>query len=509
MSEIAYDDGFQASSDRRFSQGGQIVMTQVQALTYAVRFRLVARYLSQIALILAALQLVPVVVSLWYAEYDLTLAYALVVGALLVAGLPSVFWPAREDVQSNEALVITALAFALTPVITCYPMVRSGLPTEDALFEAVSAVTTTGLTTLTSVERLPRTFLFARSWMQWYGGLGIVVLSVAVLFTHGMLARRLVASETPIENLVTTTKIHARRMLAVYAVLTAAAMALVLMTGTGAFAGLTHVLSAVSTGGFSSLNANLAGFESWLSRGTLMVAAFCGALALPLYYQAYREGVGKLISDPEVRGLVLAAIIASFLLALTFAATNRDDGLGHALVIGFSAQTGTGFTSLPVSELTPSSKAALLAPMVIGGSIGSTAGGIKIWRLLFVLGMIRLAIHRASMPRHAVPETRVWGRRVEEADLQRALMVAGLFALVIFSSWLVFVAFGHDPLDALFEVVSATATVGLSTGISASTLDPLLKLVLCADMLLGRLEVFAFLILIYPPTWIGKRTEVS
>lgn len=487
-------------------------MAQIQTLAYAVRFRLIARYLSQIALVLAALELVPLGVSLWFGEYALTVAYGVVVGILLVAGLPSVFLTTAEDVQANEALVVTALVFTLAPLLMSYPLVQAGLPVVDAVFEAISGVTTTGLSTLGTVEDLPRTVLFSRAWMQWYGGLGIVVLSVALLLGHGLIARRLVASETSIDNLVTTTKVHARRILAAYAALTAVGVAAVLLTGAGTFETVTHVLSAISTGGFSTFDRSLLGLDSWASRAILMAVAFCGALALPLYYEAQREGVKKLAADPEVKGLLVGSIVAFGLLGLALWIDGQVRGMdlaAHALLVGMSAQTGTGFTTLDVEELEPMAKVVLLGHMLVGGSIGSTSGGIKIWRFLILIAVIRLALHRVSMPPHAVADIRLGGRRVDPAELQRALMVVALFAFVIFASWLAFLAHGHDPLNALFEVVSATATVGLSAGIAGPALDTSLKLVLCADMLVGRLEVFAFLVLLYPRTWVAKRSEAT
>lgn len=487
-------------------------MAQIQTLAYAVRLRLVARYLSQIALVVAALQVVPLVVSLWFGEYALTVAYAVVVGVLLAVGLPSLFLTTAEEVQANEALVVTALAFTLVPVLMSYPLVQAGLPMEDAVFEAISGITTTGLSTLATVEDLPKTILFSRAWMQWYGGLGIIVLSVALLLGRGLIAKRLVASETSIDNLVTTTRVHARRILLAYTALTAVGVAAVLLTGAGAFETVTHVLSAISTGGFSTFDRSLLGFNSWASRAILMVVAFCGALALPLYYEAQREGVRKLAADPEVRGLLVGALVAFGLLGLALSIGGQVRGVdlaAHALLVGVSAQTGTGFTTLASDEVDPMAKVVLLGHMLVGGSVGSTSGGIKVWRLLILFAVIRLAIHRVSMPPHAVADIRLGGRRVEEAELHRALMVVALFAFVIFASWLAFLAYGHDPLNALFEVVSATATVGLSAGVAGTSLDSVLKLVLCADMLVGRLEVFAFLVLLYPRTWVAKRSEAT
>jgi trk system potassium uptake protein TrkH len=140
--------------------------------------------------------------------------------------------------------------------------------------------------------------------------------------------------------------------------------------------------------------------------------------------------------------------------------------------------------------------------------VGSTAGGIKIVRLLILIRLLQIMIRRVALPRHAVIEPRLNGHRLGDDEIQRALLVILLYAVVMVLSWIPFVAYGYDPLDALFEVVSATGTVGLSVGITSAALEPVLKGVLCVDMLLGRVEVFALLVLCHPMTWFGTREDV-
>lgn len=174
-----------------------------------------------------------------------------------------------------------------------------------------------------------------------------------------------------------------------------------------------------------------------------------------------------------------------------------------------SAQSTTGFALEPLATLDDASKLTLAASMLAGGSVGSTAGGFKLLRLLLLLRVLQLVLARAAAPRHAVIEPRLGDRRLDDEDLWRALLIVLLYVLVVFLSWLAFVAHGYGGIDALFEVVSATATVGLSTGIARPGLEPLLKLVLCFDMLAGRVEIFALLVVLHPGTWFGKRAEAA
>ena len=485
---------------------------QVATLHYAVRFPVISKRLGQLALVLAALTLAPLAVSLVFAEYRSALRYLLVVAVLAGAGVPLARRQVPSSIQANEALVITALAFIVSPLAMTFPVMAAGLGFEDALFECISGMTTTGLSTLTAVENLSPSFLFARAWMQWYGGLGIVVLTVALMFGYAVNARQMIEMPTTNDNLDTATRQHARRSFITYALLTLLAVAFLWAMGLSPLAAVTHAMAAVSTGGFSPFDASLAAVPGWSLRFAVMAFAFLGAVSLPLYYRVYRQGWRSIMGDEELRALILATLIISALLAFFMHHAGGESSMaaaGNALLMGMSAQTTTGFASMPVTTLDNASKLVLIASMAVGGSVGSTAGGIKLLRLLLLWRLLQLVVRRAAMPPHAVAELRFGGRVVESTELVRALLPVILFAAVMLVSWLPFLALGYEPLNALFEVVSAIGTVGLSSGITAPDLPPLLKGVLCADMLLGRLEFVAILILLYPATWIGKRSASS
>ena len=145
--------------------------------------------------------------------------------------------------------------------------------------------------------------------------------------------------------------------------------------------------------------------------------------------------------------------------------------------------------------------------MFIGGGIGSTTGGIKILRLLILLRLFQILLQRTTISSHAVSEARLGGKLLESDDIQRALLLIFLFLLVILFSWFAFLMFGYPAMDALFEVVSAIGTVGLSTGITGEDLPQVLKALLCIDMLVGRVEIVALLVVLYPATWFGKRAH--
>ena len=478
------------------------------ALTYAVRLRFVGRYLSQLALMLALLALVPLGASLVFAEYDYSLRYALLIAGLLFAAAPGLRLPEPKQIQVNEGIVIVSLTFLLTPLVMTFPLAASGLPFADVLFEAVSAITTTGLSTAGPVDGLSRTFMFARAWIQWYGGLGIAVLSIALLMAPHAAARRL-AEPTESESIATTARTQARQVLRVYLALTLAGTVL-LWTVTGEpFTALVHMLSTLSTGGFSTFDNSLAAMPP---AGAWMVTVFSvlGAVPLLLYFHAVSGRPYELLRDPEVRALMLAVLLISGLLGLSLHGHSGmpwGAALQHGAMLGISAQTTAGFSPLPVAQLDATSKLLIIVSMVIGGGSGSTAGGIKLLRLLVLLRLLQYFVRRSAMPPHAVSEPRLGGRLLQPIDVERVALVFGLFAALSTLSWLAFLSYGYAPLDSLLEVVSAMGTVGLSSGISRPDLEAPLKVLLCFDMLLGRLEILALLVLLYPRTWIGKRTS--
>lgn len=485
--------------------------SSLTTLSYAVRLPIIGKYIAQLLFLLSLLTLAPLIVAVLFGEHDIMLRYLVVIALLLAVSLPLSRIPAPARIQSNEAMVIISLAFILSPLIMSYPLMASGLSFGDALFEAISAITTTGLSTVTGLETRPATFLFSRAWMQWYGGLGIVVLSIAMLMGNHLAARQLVESHSN-EIMATTARLHARRMLFIYLIMTLLGLLILWgMTGSG-FNALLHVLSAVSTGGFAPHDASLAAFDSLSVRYTVMLLALCGAIPLPLYYLAWHRRTGVLFSDIELRGLLLLTLTVCTLLVLLLhfnSAYNWQESLSHGILLGISAQTTSGFASLNLAGLDDSSKIITIFSMLIGGGLGSTAGGFKILRLLIALRLLHLLIARTAMPSHATLEFRLGHKTMETDETQRAMLLILLFLFVTLISWFVFVLFGYPPLDALFEVASATGTVGLTIGITHTHLPALLKAVLCIDMLLGRIEIVTLLIVLYPRTWIGKRAQSS
>lgn len=484
---------------------------RLKTLEHAVRLRVLARYGGQLAVTVAVLTVVPAAAAALGGEYRSAAASAIVALVLALAGWLGTRVDAPAEIQPNEALVLAAGAFTLTPLAMLWPLTAYGIAPIDAWFEAVSGVTTTGLSTLGAASEHPWPLLLTRAWMQWYGGLGFAALAVVLLVPRGMVARRLLEPTGARESDIPSMTWHARRLLVVYGAMTAAGFAALWAAERDALSALIHVFSGVSTGGFSSLDDSLGGFSGTATPWVLSGITLLAAVSLPLYLKAVRGKWAAVFGDAELRALVLLTLAAGATLSLLLAGAGMApaEAAGQAFMLGISAQTTSGFTAVDPATLPDAAKWTGIVSMTLGGSVGSTAGGIKLLRLIVVLRIIQILIRRMALPPHAVAEARLNGRPLESGEMLHILVVPALFLIVVALSVIPFMVYGHVPLDALFEVVSATGTVGLSTGITSGELPALLKAVLAFDMLAGRMEFIALLVLLTPHTWIGRRYSHS
>ncbi|MDR4516312.1 MAG: TrkH family potassium uptake protein [Nitrosomonas sp.] len=481
----------------------------ITILQKPVRLSIIGKYLGQLLIVLAYLTLIPLAASLYFMEYNFTVRYAITEIILLIAGLPLSRINATANIQNNEGLVITGLIFILTPLIMTIPMMGSGLDFIDALFEAVSAFTTTGLSVATELQLQPLTFLFARSYMQWIGGLGIVVLTIALLLRPGIYLRKLVELNEN-EDIVSSTLPYARRIFMVYVLLTVICIVMIWIACGNFFNAVTHAFSAVSTGGFSNFDNSLAGFDSPFVSISVILGCVFGALPLLLYFRIRRYPFWAFFQDAQVRAITYFVLFTSILLFIVLVHDSHikaTEALYHALMMAISAQTTAGFSTIDISLIGAHGMLILMIAMFVGGSLGSTAGGVKLYRILIFWRTLHHMLQKATTTPHAVIAPRLAGKNLEIDEISKALLVILLFFFTIIFSWLVFLFAGHEPIAALFEVVSATGTVGLSSGITSVDLPYYLKLILCLCMLLGRLEFIAFLVLAYPLTWVNRRSR--
>ncbi|TGY89130.1 TrkH family potassium uptake protein [Marinicauda algicola] len=476
-------------------------------LSYAVRLQVVGHLTGLLCWTLTPLPALPLLVALFNGETGFAARLATGLVLLAVAGFAGMRLSLSRP-RLNEVMVVSAMAFALPPFFMAWTFGAFGIGYVGALFESVSGLTTTGLSVLGPPEDLPPSVLFTRAWMQWFGGLGFVVLALGLMGGAGRsAARRLGEAEEVAKDPLGSLRDRARRTLIVYSALTLACFVALWASGSGAWHALLLCLTALSTGGFAFDSGSAAALQGWVPRTILIGFSTLGAVSAGIYLHLLRRKPLGTLMRTDLLGL--AAFCAAAILGLGFLMW-LDGGyagreiLAHAPFMALSAQTTTGYSTMGTASLPASALVFLMIAMAIGGNSGSTAGGVKTFRVLVAFAVMRLTLQRPSLPQTAATTLKVGGHEIDSAELQAIATVIGLAGATFLFAWLPFLAAGYG-LDSLFDVVSATTTTGLSTGVAGPALEPHLKLVLSLAMLLGRVEFIALLVLLWPPTWLGQK----
>ncbi|GAB5452574.1 MAG: TrkH family potassium uptake protein [Halioglobus sp.] len=473
---------------------------QHSAMRFAVRPAVILRMLADMYGVLALLTMVPGTVSL-STQSEATRAYALVVALLALLWLAGRLLPEPRKVQQNEALTMIALLFISTSLFFSIPLMAYGIAPLDAWFEAVSGVTTTGLSTL-SISDAPSAMLFGRGWMQWIGGIGVVVLALALFITPGTTANRLGFTDNEMDDIVGGTRAHARRVIMIYLIITLGGTFALYLCGSSLLDAVVHCMAAVSTGGFANYTDSLAsvGAAELLVINVLCIA---GAISFHLYYRSMLFTTRRGLLDQQLYALLAALLVATAAIWLLARLENLSVSAADLATLAISAQTTAGFSTVSIAELPVSIILILCICMGVGGGVGSTSGGLKLDRALVILRQARRLLVQTGLPEQV---------HLSNRDQNKLAEITGLlcwFLAALLLSWLAFIAHGYPPAASLFEVTSALATAGLSAGITGADLPPFLKFVLCCNMLLGRLEIIAILVLFAPNTWIGRRRKLQ
>ena len=469
---------------------------------------------GRVVLIEAALLVLPLAVSLLYGEscaldFALTIVVALGVGSLL-----SLLCRGKHgDISIKDSFMVVALTWIVLSAIGALPFVLSKeIPAYiDAFFETVSGFTTTGATILTNVEALSRGMLFWRSFTHWIGGMGILVFVVMLLKTTDR-SINILKAEMPgptVDKLAPKSRDTARILYLLYISLTVLETVLLLLGGMGLFDSVVHSLSTAGTGGFGAYNASAANFSPYI-QWVLTVFMLLFGVNFNLYYLLLLGRVRDIFRNTEFKvylGIIAAAvtIITVDILPLyqSFSTSLRQASFQVAAIM-----STTGFVTADFTVWSPLSKTLLLLLMFLGGCAGSTAGGLKLSRIIILCKMARRELRRTLRPR-VVDVIKMDGHRLEE---QTAHSVAVYFALYMLCIGALLVALSFSPFDLetnLFSSVSCFNNVGPAFGMAGpvgnySLYQPVLKLLLCVGMLLGRLEIYPMLLLFVPAAWRRK-----
>ena len=477
---------------------------------------MVQRILGLMLLMFSLTMLAPVGVSLAYADGH---SRPFLTSFVIIAAVGALLWlpvhRVRRDLRLRDGFLVVASFWISLAFAGAVPFLLSDMPLlsfTDAVFEAVSGLTTTGATVITGLDELPKSILYYRQQLQWLGGMGVIVLAVALLPVLGIGGMSLYKAETPgpVKDQKLTPRITetAKAMWFVYTLLTAACALGYYMAGMDAFDAVAHSFSTLSTGGFSPYDANLGHFDSAAVDGVATVFMFIGGASFALHFSALRQRNPWLYwQDTEFKAYfwMLAVVAVGTAVYLLQQGTFPTFGLAlrHASLQVVSMQTSTGFTTGGFAQWPGALPALLMMLTLVGGCAGSTAGGMKVmrWLLVFRQGIVELK--RLVHPSAEIP-VKLAGRAVPQRVISG---VAGFFAMyfIIFAILtLLLMMFGLDQVTAWSAIASSINNTGPGLGAVAQTFSGIpdaAKWVCTVAMLVGRLELFTLFVVLTPAFW--------
>ncbi len=450
--------------------------------------RTILQGLGMVLIIVGVLAVIPLLVSLYYNEDLFPFFLVSVVPLLVGIGIEKKF-RGEIDLHTKHATIAAALTYLIVSILGTVPFIYYGMGFLDSFFESMSGWTTTGLTMIKDVESLPKSLIFWRSFMQWLGGVGIIVLLLAV-FSTSRASSRLYQAEARKERIKPRLVSTARLIWWIYISFTGLGILLFFVAGMSVFDSANHAMTALSTGGFSAKNGSIGSYSSFEIEIVAVFLMILGGINFFVHYKFLTGDKKFLFKDPQFRGMTVILLISTLLIGL------KTLDLRGGLFQSVSALTNAGLSTANISILDDFSKSVLTLLMIIGGSAGSTSGALKIIRVIITLKLIYWWVQQGILPEHAVLTRKINGVELDQETIQETTVFSLLYLVILGASGLAFMFMGYSGTDSMFEVAAAQGNVGLSSGITGAGLEPVGKVVLMFNMWVGRLEIIPVLVLL-------------
>lgn len=492
-------------------------------MNYRMIFSTVGKVIVTIGLLLILPLLTAVIYGEWRCAlaFGVTIAGALALGALMVLTLK----PRNMIFFSKEGFITVAMCWIAASLVGAVPLVVSGEFTSyiDALFEIVSGLTTTGASVVPNVEVLSKSILFWRSFSHWIGGMGVIVFVMAITARAPDRSMHILRAEMPgpiVDKLVPRSKDTAKILYLIYMTMTAAMVIALLCCGMPFFDSLLHAFGTAGTGGFGIKADGVASYSA-AAQWVITIGMFLFSLNFNLYYLVLIGKIRTALKSSELRVFSAMVVVATAIITLNVANlfTSFGDALRAAAFQVCSIVSTTGFSTADFDKWNSVSKAVLLLLMFSGGCAGSTAGGLKVSRLVILLRSIKREFKKALHPR-AASVVKFEGKRVDEDTIHGVGTYVGVYVFILIA---IIILLSFDPWCSVinsetpYSVFETNFTAALTCfnnvgpGFAAvgptrsfAAYSPFSKIVLTFAMLLGRLEIYPLLLTIIPATWIKR-----
>ncbi len=480
-----------------------------------MRWRYVLYVVGILLVFLALFMALALMVGLLYGDGSIR-SLALSIGATMAAGLLlfGIFGGEKtEYISQREGMAIVAAGWTAVGLFGALPFYLGGEmgAFTDAFFESVSGFTTTGSSILTDIESVPRGLLFWRSLIQWLGGMGIIVLSLAILPFLGVGGMQLYKAEVPSpvpDKLRPRIRDTAMILWQVYALLSAVQVLLLLLGGMSLFDAVCHAFTTMPTGGFSTRNASVAAYDSLYFDIVFIVFMMLAGINFSLHYQFLKGAPLAFWRDSECRFFLLVVLLLVVVVSLDIHKTAYA-GIGEAFRYGafqvVSIVTTTGYATADYEQWPAMSQIILLLCMFLGASAGSTGGGMKCLRIMLCLKYCYKELFSLIHP-HAVTHVKIGGKSVPEDIMRSIFGFLSLYMLLYALCAVALAGMGVDFVTAFGAVAATIGNIGPGFGavgpVENFALIPAAgKWLLIWCMLLGRLEIYTVIILLVPEFW--------
>ena len=465
--------------------------------------------------------LIPTAVALYYKESKAVMSLLVCAVPMIIIGYLVIKLTPKEDntvLRMRDGFFIVAAAWIAMSALGALPFVISGsIPNFfDAFFETASGFTTTGSTILTEIEALPKGILFWRSFTHWLGGMGVLVLTIALLPMLGIGGQKIMRAETTgptMDKISFTTNESARKLYLIYGGMTVIEIILLMFGGIGFFDAATHAFGTLGTGGLSTHGASIGYFNSVYIEMVITVFMLLAGINFNLYYFLLSGKPKNMFRDPELRVYLCIVAVATLFMGGMLYFKNTYGSIGESLRYSVfqtaSIITTTGYGTADFDTWPITCRVIIFCLMIVGGCASSTGGGVKVIRIMLTAKLIKRAADR-RLHRKALTPIKVGGKTVSEQTLSGVAIFMMLFVATVIGGTILVSLDGYGLTTSLSSVIACVCNIGPGFDLVGPTMNFALfsapiKILLSLLMIAGRLELYTIVLMFTPVFWDENR----